>query len=250
LPSFLGILFLIIIFFTTNYIALLHYIHTCDVKMTSNNSSTSEPRFLQIPPEKIVLQLLNQGIKEAKISQRKLAQALETDQASISRKLSGKRSFRLDELSDITLLILEQLSSLPQKAISEFGVSSENTVTVSMSSSVEEAAEKMSKGDFTQLPVFDEKTQKYVGIVTDFTLLRRMLSPFTVEREEWVNQLKKMAIKDAIVIDACPIFSSTSSVIEIAHALFYHYAVLIEEENRKVGIITRWDFLQLLCTKK
>ena len=218
--------------------------------MTSESTSISEPRFLQIPPEKVILQLLNQGIKEAKISQRKLAQALETDQASISRKLSGKRSFRLNEISDITSLILEQISSLPQKPISELGASSENTVSVLMSSSVEEAAEKMSKGGFTQLPVFDQKTKKCMGIVTDFTLLKRMLSPSAVAREEWVNQLSKMSIKDAGVIDACPVFPVTSSIIEIAHALVYHYAVLIEGENKSIGIVTRADFLQLLSSNK
>ena len=209
-------------------------------------SLLAEPRFIQIPPEKILVQLLNDGLEEAKISQRKLAQALETDQGSISRKLSGERSFRLDEISTITSLILEQISSLPQKAVGELYISSQNTVTVFLDDSVFEAVERMQEGGFTQLPVIDRKTSECKGIVTDFTLLKRMLSPFEVSKEEWLLNLGKMRIKDADVVDIVPNFPLTSSIIEIAQALIYHYAVLVVEANGKVGIVTRADFLQLL----
>jgi ZIP family zinc transporter len=77
-----------------------------------------------------LLQFLRQGLKEAGISQRKLAEFLETDQASISRKLRGKRPFRYEEISAITYLILERVSSIPQEPISELYVRSQNVVNV------------------------------------------------------------------------------------------------------------------------
>lgn len=224
-------------------------IHAGDAILTSKKDM-SEPRFIQIPPEKTILQFINQGLKEAKISQRKLAQALETDQPSISRKLRGERSFRLDEISAITSLILEQISSLPPKAVGELYVSSQNTVSVFLDDSVHEAAKKMQEGSFTQLPVIDRKTTECKGIVTDLTLLKRMLSPLTVSREEWLSDLGRMKIKDADVVDIVPSFPLTSRIIEIAQALVYHYAVLVVEGDKKVGIVTRADFLRLLRKEK
>lgn len=205
----------------------------------------SEPRFIQIPPEETLLQLIKQGLKDAKISQRKLAETLETDQASISRKLARKRSFRLDEISDITKLIIVQMSSIPDEPISEHYISSQNVVFAYSDDSVWEAARKMKDGSFTQLPVIDKKTKYCLGIVTDFTLLKRMLSPTTVSKD-WLNQLKDTKIKDVGVIDEAPTFTFNASIIEIAQALVYHYAVLISEGKEKVGIVTRADFLKLL----
>jgi len=207
----------------------------------------SEPKFIRIPPKETLLKLLRQGLKETKISQRKLAEILETDQASISRKLRGERSFRLEEISTITSVILEQISSMPPKTISDahMYVSFPNVVYVYADDVVSEAARKMKKGEFTQLPVIDKEKGECKGIVTDFTLLKRMLSP-TTPKEKWLNELKKMKIKDAGVIDAAPTFPLNSSIIEIAQALMYHYAVLISEGKGKFGIVTRYDFLKLL----
>lgn len=153
------------------------------------------------------------------------------DQASISRKLRGERSFRFDEISEITSLILEQISSLPQKTIGQLYVSSQKTVSIFSDDFVEEAAKKMRKGDLTQLPVLERATGKCRGIVTDFALLRRMLSPFTVSKKGWLNDLGRMKIKEADIIDAAPIFPLTSSIIEIAQALIYHYAVLVKNQR-------------------
>ena len=208
----------------------------------------TEPRFIKIPSEETLRQLLRQGLNEAKISQRKLAEILETDQASISRKLTGKRSFRLEEISAITSIILEQISSMPPKTISDaqMYVSSPNLVYVYTDDVVSEAARKMKNGSFTQLPVVDKERGECIGIVTDFTLLKRMISPTTPSKEKWLNELKKMKIRDAGVIDAVPTFPLNSSIIEIAQALMYHYAVLISEGKGKFGIVTRADFLRLL----
>jgi predicted transcriptional regulator len=73
-----------------------------------------------------------------------------------------------------------------------------------------------------------------------------MLSLLTVSKEEWLSDLGKMKIKDADVVDIVPSFPLTSCIIEIAQALVYHYAVLVVETSRKVGIVTRADFLRLI----
>jgi predicted transcriptional regulator len=80
----------------------------------------------------------------------------------------------------------------------------------------------------------------------DFTLLKRMLSPSTVSKEKWLQKLCRMKIKDANVVDVVPIFPLATSIIEIAQALIYYYAVLVIEDGRKTGIVTRADFLKLM----
>jgi predicted transcriptional regulator len=206
----------------------------------------AEPRFIQIPPEETLLQFLRQGLKEAGISQRKLAEFLETDQASISRKLAGKRPFRLEEISAITSLILERVSSIPQEPISRLYVPSQNVVRVYSDDIVSEAARKMTDGDFTQLLVIDMETKKSLGLVTDFTLLKRMLSPTIPSKENWLQEFRNMEIKDADVIDEAPTYPLNTPIAEIAQALLFHYAVLISEGKGKIGIVTRADFLKLL----
>jgi len=206
----------------------------------------TETRFITIPPKISLLQFLNKGLDDAGISQTKLAEFMETDQASISRKLSGKRSFRYEEISFITSLILERLSSIPQKPIRDLYVSSQNLVTVNSEDKVSLASDRMTKNEFTQLPVIDKSSKSCVGIVTDFTLLNRMVSPKKASKGNWLTEFINMKIKDAEVIDNAPTYPLDTPIAEIAQALLFHYAVLINEENGKIGMVTRADFHKLL----
>jgi CBS domain-containing protein len=87
---------------------------------------------------------------------------------------------------------------------------------------VSDAATEIMKGDFTQLPVIDRKTRRCVGIVTDFTLLKRMLSPTIPSKEKWLEEFKDMKIEDADVIDEAPSYPSSTPIAEIAQALLLH----------------------------
>jgi predicted transcriptional regulator len=206
----------------------------------------TETRFVNIPPKNSLLQFLNKGLKEAGISQRKIAEFLDTDQASISRKLAGKRAFRYEEISFITSLIFERVSSIPQKPIRDLYVNSQNLVTVYSEDKISLASDRMAKNEFTQLPVIDKTSKTCIGIVTDFTLLNRMVSPNKASKGNWLTEFNNMKIKDAEVIDKAPTYPLDTPIAEIAQALLFHYAILIEELNGKIGIVTRADFLELL----
>ena len=201
---------------------------------------------IKIPPKETLLQNLREGLDEAGISQRELADFLEDNQGNISKKLRGKKSFTLEQVSDITSLILERIASIPQKAIEELYVSSENVVKVISEDCISTAVAEMVKGGFTQLPVMDKDNEKCLGIVTDYTLLKRMLSPNTSSKDNWLNEFKKMTIKDANVIDEAPTYPMATPIAEIAQALMFHYAILIIEKRGKIGIVTRADLLKML----
>ena len=205
-----------------------------------------EIKYLQIPPKKTLLQRLREGLKEANISQTQLATFLEDCQGNISKKLRGKKSFSLEQVSDITSFILERIASIPQKPISDIYVSSEKVVAAYSNDTVLMAIRKMDQGNFTQIPVIDKETGKCMGIVTDFTILKRMLSPQKNSKENWLSEFKKMTIKQAKIVDETPTYPLKTPIAEIAQALMFHYAILILETRDKIGIVTRADFLKAL----
>lgn len=103
----------------------------------------------------------------------------------------------------------------------------------------------MQTHDFTQLLVKNRKNNECIGIVTDYVLLRRMLFPTEVSKD-WLNTFKEKEIIKTDLVDKVPTYPLESSLVEVAEGLMHHYAVLIEEENGKYGVITRPDFLKIL----
>ncbi len=206
----------------------------------------SEPKHVIVPPLASLLQNLREGLNEAGISQRELADFLGDNQGNISKKLRGKKPFRIEDISAITSLILERISSLPKKPISDYYVSSDAVTKVSPDDSVKVAVLEMNKGGFTQLPVVDKQTGTCLGIVTDFTILKRMLSPSTTSKENWLKEFSELKVKNAGIIDEAPIYPLNTQVAVIAQALLFHYAILIIEKDRKIGIVTRADLMKVI----
>jgi predicted transcriptional regulator len=215
----------------------------------------SENKYIKIPPKETLLKLLRDGLCDANISQRELENFLEDDQSNISKKLRGKRPISIEEISLLTSLILERVASLPQKSVSEIYINSEDVATVDSLDPVSVAISKMKEGGFSQIPVFERETRKW-GIVTEFTIMKRMLSPLELKKDEdsrnerrtakfnWLKEFKAMPIKEAKVTDEAPTYPLDTPIAEIAQALLFHYAILILEAREKIGLVTRADFFE------
>lgn len=203
---------------------------------------------VRLPHEETILQYLRKGIERTGLTQEEVGEVLDLDQSAVSRLLTGVSRLRYKEAYDVLLLILKHISSLPIEPASKHHTPFENVEAVYSDETILEAAKKMKNGDFTQLPVFERQTEKCLGIVTDWALLMRMLNPIKAKsKETWLKDMRNMRIKDAEVIDEVPKYPSESPLIEVAEGLMHHYAVLTEEEmGKKIGIITRADFLKLL----
>ena len=197
----------------------------------------------------VLLQYLRDGLNDAKISQSEVARLLGDNQSNISKKLLGKRPIGIEDISFITSLILERVASLPQNAVSNWYTPPENVLSIYSDQTVEKASDMMVEKGYTQLPVFDRTYSNSLGIVTDYTIMRRMLSPNTFSKGNWLEELRQMTIEKAEVIDQAPTYSLDTPVAEIAQALLFHYAILIFKERGKVGIITRADFLKMMQAK-
>jgi predicted transcriptional regulator len=215
----------------------------------------SETKYIKIPPKETLLKLLRDGLYDANISQRELENFLEDDQSNISKKLRGKRPISIEEISLLTSLILERVASLPQKSVSEIYVKSEDVATVDSHDPVSVAIIKMKEGSFSQIPVFERETGKW-GIVTEFTIMKRMLSPLqsnkveenrsecVITKSNWLKEFKAMPIKEAKITDEAPTYPLNTPIAEIAQALLFHYAILILEAREKIGLVTRADFFE------
>lgn len=206
----------------------------------------SESKYIKIPPLPALLQYLRDGLNDAKIKKSAVARLLEDDQSNFSKKLLGKRPISIEDVSFITSLILERVASLPQDPVSKWYTPPEQVISVYSDDSVEKVADIMAKEGYSQLPVFDRTYSDSLGIVTDYSVLKRMLSPNTFSKNKWIDEIKKMTIEKAEVIDQAPTYSQDTSIAEIAQALLFHYAILIFKERGKVGIITRADFLKII----
>jgi predicted transcriptional regulator len=201
---------------------------------------------LYIPHENTIIQHLQTKQKKLRIPQKEIADTLNLNQANISKLLRGQRRLRYEEAYQILQLIHQKTTTLPNNTLNELGIS--EVVCVYSDESTAKAASEMQKSGFTQIPVIDRKTGQCTGLVTDLTLLVRMLEPLKSEpKETWLKHLAELPISEAEVIDKVPEYPACSPLIEVAEGLMHHYGVLIRDEQKnKFGIITRADFLKLL----
>lgn len=64
--------------------------------------------------------------------------------------------------------------------------------------------------------------------------------------KDWIGIFKEQEIGKMDLIDSVPTYPLSSTLMEVAEGLMHHYAVIIDEQIGKYGIITRNDFLKLL----
>ena len=91
--------------------------------------------------------------------------------------LDNTSRLRYNEAYNLLIIILKHTSSIPNKPVSDFFTRSFEVINVLSNTTIQEAAEKMIAGGFTQLPVIDEYSRRCVGIITDWAILRRMMNP-------------------------------------------------------------------------
>ena len=198
-------------------------------------------------PEAKLAQLIKEKQIELGVSQRELDDKLGIPQSLISRALKDDRGFRYDEAQRIVEYLLMKRTLIPwdgkarDLAVTEKLVWLYDDVTVGAA-----AAEMLAKG-FSQIPVKSRVDGRWLGVVTDLSILRRM-HPAAAVKVNSLAEFSRMKIGDAGVIEGvvdCPIDTSLGVV---AQMLMYFYAVLLTDDLGEVkGIITRADILKLLA---
>ena len=156
--------------------------------------------------------------------------------ASVSQSLIAKiESGRLDPTYSNAMKIFTALGDLEKKQeIKAFQIMSDKIVSARPAESIKSAVEKMKKYKISQLPVVDD--HKAVGLVSESTLLDAILN-------------SKDGDVSSIMREAPPVVSKESSV-NVISSLLRHYPLVIVSENGKlVGLITKSDLLTKIYGK-
>lgn len=169
--------------------------------------------------------------KHIGLTQKELAKKASVSQSLIAKIESG----RLDPTYSNAMKIFQALSDLEKKQeVRAFQIMNDRIVSAKPDESIKNAIEKMKKYKISQLPVVDD--HKAVGFVSESILLDAILN----SKDSSVCEIMK---------EAPPVVSKESSV-NVISSLLRHYPLVIVSENGKlVGLITKSDLITKIYSK-
>jgi len=170
--------------------------------------------------------LIKELREEHGISQQKLAEMIGISQAHIAKIEGEKVNPTLSTVNKI-MSILKEKDQIKSKEIMKT-----NIVSVKPSHRVTEATEWMRKLGISQIPVIDNNL--YLGSITEKTIINNM-----------EKNLRRTKVRD-IMEKAFPIVSSEESIDVVKLLLEHVQAVLVSDNQKIVGIITKSDILALM----
>ena len=184
-------------------------------------------------PEELRLLRIRAGLTQAELAER-----AGVSQSLIARIESGKVNPRVSTL----VRIYQALEEFMEEELTACEVMSSPVVYVLPSASLLEVARLMWEKGFSQLPVLDEEGSENLGTVFDDDVLRAFI------RE---NARASMLTAVDVMSDPLPIVSCSTKVRSVARMLGRGLpAVLVEDEMKIVGIITKSDIAKLLLYAK
>ncbi|MBI3027344.1 CBS domain-containing protein [Candidatus Woesearchaeota archaeon] len=159
-----------------------------------------------------------------------LTQAELANRADVSQSLIAKiESGRIDPTYTKAKKIFAALTELEKKEeIKAEQMMAIRIISIDSCAPIKEAIGKMKKFGISQLPVIDDG--KLIGFVSESTILDALINS------------KGKTVKD-VMQEAPPIVSKTTSI-QLVSSLLKHYPmVLVSEEGRLIGLITKSDLL-------
>jgi predicted transcriptional regulator len=149
-------------------------------------------------PEKRLIELIDEKMRQLGISQRELDEDLDIAQPLISRSLRFTRDFKYDEAQRIISYLLLKRSLIPSdlKAI-DYATTGEELVFAYDDESIGDLVAKMKEPGFSQIPVKNRANGNWIGVVTDLGILKMLL-----------QSSKELVIKDRTKIGSMQIRES------------------------------------------
>ena len=200
-------------------------------------------------PESKLCELINKRMSELRLSQRRIAAALDIPQSDISRSLSGRKGLRYDELQRIIeyVLSIESLVQTDVRAI-DLAVLVDDLAWVYNEASIGTVVEIMLEGGFSQIPVKDIDDDEFTGVVTDLGILGSMILPASGRPGVVsLDDLRKTSVEESNLVEAIADCPPDVPLSVVAQLLVHFPALLLRDDLGDVkGIITRADLLTLL----
>ncbi len=158
--------------------------------------------------------------------------------ALVSQSLIAKiESRRIDPTFTKVKKIFDVLDELKNKnELKAEDIMTKKVIYVNADDNITSAINKMRKHEISQLPVFNKNN--VVGLVSESTILDSISS----NKPEKTAMLR---IKD-IMQDCPPIVSRKTSTSIISNLLKYYPIVLVAEEGKPTGVITKSDMLRTI----
>ncbi|MBS3113493.1 CBS domain-containing protein [Candidatus Woesearchaeota archaeon] len=152
------------------------------------------------------------------------------NRAGVSQSLIAKiESSRIDPTYTKTKKIFAALSELEKKEeIKAEQLMKSRIISIASAASIKEAIAKMKKFQISQLPVIEN--HKSIGLVSESTILDALLKS------------KSAKVKE-VMQESPPIVSKTTSIQVISNLLKHYPMVLVSQEGRLIGLITKSDLL-------
>ena len=163
--------------------------------------------------------------KKLGLTQTQLAHRADVSQSLIAKIESG----RIDPTYTKTKKIFAALSDLEKKEEIKAGqLMTNRLISISSDASIKDAISKMKKFQISQMPVIDEN--KLIGLVSESTILDALLNS------------KGKVVKD-VMQEAPPIVSKITPLQVISNLLKHYPMVMVSEEGKLIGLITKSDLL-------
>ena len=152
------------------------------------------------------------------------------NRAGVSQSLIAKiESGRIDPTYTKTQKIFAALSDLEKREeIKAEQMMTSKIISIAPNEPIKDAINRMKKHNISQLPVID--IHKLVGLVSESTILEALLSS------------KGTQLKD-VMQEAPPIVSKTTPIQVVSSLLKHFPMVLVSEEGKLIGLITKSDLL-------
>jgi predicted transcriptional regulator len=163
--------------------------------------------------------------KKLGLTQHQLAQRAQVSQSLIAKIESG----RLDPTYSNAQKIFNALDDLSKKQEAKAEeLMTDKIISVTPDDSIKEAISKMKRFNISQMPVIEE--HKSIGLVSESTILEAMLN-------KHVRSVKE------VMHESPPVVSNSSTLTVISNLLKFYPMVLVSENGKLKGVITRSDLL-------
>lgn len=174
------------------------------------------------------------------ISQKELASATGVSQSYIARLEKGSINPAYDKIRKIYDLLNSSGKRAESLDITSEKIMSRGVVSCSPTDSVMHALDLMRNGGFSQLPVITSD-ERVIGTITEGDINDLLLNGASIE------SLKGMIVK-RVMGAVLPQVDRNSPMSMLYPLLKFYSAVIIVEEGRSTGIVTKADVLKAVET--
>ena len=205
-----------------------------------------------ILPKKQLIEKIKTLQDELHISGAEIARAIKVTPTAISKVLAGNRDLSYEEVQMMINYVVGRISIIPSdEGVRKYATTFDKLEWAYDDETVGDVTCRMFHDGFSQFPVKSRASDDFLGMVTETSILKRILHPEVNNKKlKTLGETGSLRISEAGVIEEIPRYPIGSKMIEISQVLTNYYAVLLTSGENVVGIITRADILKFFNIQK